>query len=312
MSRRLGRGILAKRVATREVFVLSLGGVRAEAEIWSDVSGLRSRTLGSALRADPDDGAEAGVWSSLILPRDSDSARSICRPVSRWSCSMLIQDSPSSLWLLSSSIPCPFCSPNAPVSTARTNQSKMKPRFASNAATLMPISSSSLRMVRHNALSLAERLSAVWSEATEASLFPWRNSSMNLSSLLSTLIWEVLMKAVNMVMFEVRRARISAMSSLPHFIRSHVCLLLVPRLSYLLTRVCKSARTVSHPSLITLSLSALAGGKACVKSVSSLSFSTACKDKISVLMLPKLPGAALPAHCLVGWRPTKGSDLQYL
>ncbi|KAM0797645.1 hypothetical protein BDR22DRAFT_862396 [Usnea florida] len=188
----------------------------------------------------------------------------------------------------------------------------MNSRLASNAARLMPISSSSLRIVRHNALSSAERLSTVWSEIIEDSLLPWRYSFIKSSSFDSTLDSDVLIKVFNMVVLEISRDRMSAMSSCLHFIRSHVRLLLVPRLLYFSTRLCKSARTFSHPSLITISLSALAVFRGRRKRISSLSFSTACKDNTSVLIFSKLSGAALPTHFLNGWYPGRVLNSQDL
>lgn len=61
-------------------------------------------------------------------------------------------------WL---SEPDAFCSWNAPVLIAWESQLIMKFRFASKAATEIPISSSSLRIVRHLTLSSVFRLSTV-------------------------------------------------------------------------------------------------------------------------------------------------------
>ncbi len=49
----------------------------------------------------------------------------------------------------------------APDSTAWTNQSKMNSRFASNADTVSPISSSSFRIVRQTVRSFDDRLSTL-------------------------------------------------------------------------------------------------------------------------------------------------------
>ena len=53
------------------------------------------------------------------------------------------------------------CSSSAPVLTAWDNQCRMKSRFASKAATVTPISSNSLRIVRQVSLSSEFRLSTV-------------------------------------------------------------------------------------------------------------------------------------------------------
>ena len=102
------------------------------------------------------------------------------------------------------------------------------------------------------------------------------------------------MKAVNKVMFDVSRALISAISSMHHFIRSHVTLLLEPRLSYFLTRSCRSFSTLLHPPKTTLSRAALAGGGGGTRRVSSDSLSTACNDRTSPLILRKLSVDPLP------------------
>ena len=80
----------------------------------------------------------------------------------------------------------------ASVSTALVNHSKMKSLLASKAATMMPISSNSLRIVLQTSLSSGDRLSTVWRETIDGSLFPLRTSCRSLSSLCSTLVWEVL------------------------------------------------------------------------------------------------------------------------
>ena len=103
-----------------------------------------------------------------------------------------------------------------------------------------------------------------------------------------------LMKAVSKATFDVSRALISAISSLHHFIRSHVILLLDPRLSYLSTRAWRSFITFVHPSRITLSRASLAGCGGDSSRVSLDSFSTACNDRTSLLMLPKLLAESLP------------------
>ena len=102
-----------------------------------------------------------------------------------------------------------------------------------------------------------------------------------------------LMKAVSKATFDVSRALISAISSLHHFIRSQVSLLLDPRLSYLLTRACRSFSTFEHPCKITLSRASLAGCGGGTRRVSSDSFSTACNDRNSSLMLQKLSAEPL-------------------
>ena len=103
-----------------------------------------------------------------------------------------------------------------------------------------------------------------------------------------------LMKAVSNATFDVRRALISAISSLHHLIRSHVTLLLDPRLSYLLTRACRSSSTFVHPFKITLSRASLAGCGGGTRRVSSDSFSIACNDRTSPLIWQKLSDEPLP------------------
>ena len=103
-----------------------------------------------------------------------------------------------------------------------------------------------------------------------------------------------LMKAVNKATFDVSRALMSVMSSLHHFRRSQVTLLLEPRLSYFLTNACKSFSTLIQPSRTTLSGACRAGGGGGTRRVSSDSLSTACKDKTSPLMLRKLSADPLP------------------
>ena len=106
------------------------------------------------------------------------------------------------------------------------------------------------------------------------------------------------MKAVNKATFNVSRALISVMSSLHHFIRSQVTLLLEPRLSYFLTSACKSLSNLVQPSRTTLSRASRAGGGGGTRRVSSDSLSTACKDKTSLLMLRKLSADPLPVLLL--------------
>ena len=102
------------------------------------------------------------------------------------------------------------------------------------------------------------------------------------------------MKAVNKATFEVSRALISAMFSLHHFTRSKVNLLLEPRRSYFVTRVCKSSKTIVHPPRTTLSRASRSGGSCGSRRVSLDSLSTASKDKTSLLILRKLSPDPLP------------------
>ena len=106
------------------------------------------------------------------------------------------------------------------------------------------------------------------------------------------------MKAVNKVTFEISRSLISATFSLHHFKRSNANLLLDPRRSYFVTRVCKSSKTIVHPPRTTLSRASRSGGGCGSRRVSLDSLSTACNDKTSLLILWKLSTDPLPITCL--------------
>lgn len=166
----------------------------------------------------------------------------------------------------------------APFATASSNHRTMKSLFAENISRVIPCSSSSLRTVRHCALSSRDNESTVRVLITEPSVRPSRNSRSRSLSFCSTRACGVHKNAVNMLICEVNRLRISPMSSECHRIRSQVRFDCWPRLSYLWTIPSRCSRTSWHPLMMILSLSARYGGGVDPAKVSSHSFRTACRD----------------------------------
>jgi hypothetical protein len=184
----------------------------------------------------------------------------------------------------------------------------MKLLLDSNASTEIPISCSSLRIIRQVSFSFEDIHSAVCVVMIDASRCPSLNSWSNWFNFCSTASWDELprhrlanglrpyrssphpsqkwratyhIKTVNIPAFEINLNLNPAISSVCHPTRSHTLCVLLSNTLYFSTKASKSANTSRHPIIIVDKPASREFDCEYLVRFSSASRSTACSESTS-------------------------------